>query len=84
VRRVLQQETTLAEALMDEAEFMLLEVAQAAVHHLGGLRGRARREVATFHERGAQPSRGRVQRNAGSGDASAHDDDVEALVGQLG
>ena len=34
---VLQQETTLIEALTDEAEIVLLEVAQSAMHHLGGL-----------------------------------------------
>ena len=52
------------------------------MHELGGLRGRPGREVAPFDERRAQPSRGRVERDAGSGDPAADDDDVEVLLGQ--
>jgi hypothetical protein len=82
VRRVLQQETTLFEALPNEAKVMLLEVSQAAVHHLGGLGGRPRSEVSTFHQCGAQASRGRVQGDAGAGNASANNDYVEAFFGK--
>ena len=80
MRCVLQQETAFGEALADEAEVMLLEVAQAAVHHLGGLGRGAARKVASFHESGSQSPRGRVQRDTGPGDPSPHDDDVEALA----
>ena len=80
VRCVLEQETAFGEALADEAEVMLLEVAQAPVHHLGRLGGRAGRKVAPFHESGSQPPRGRVQRDTGPGDPSPHDDDVVAFA----
>jgi len=52
---VLQQETTLIEALTDEAK-SAVEVAQSAMHHLEDLRS-AGCKVASLHESGSQPSR---------------------------
>ena len=54
VRCVLEQEPAFDEALVDEAEFLLLEVAQAAVHQLGGFRRRAGGEVAPFDQAPSQ------------------------------
>ena len=84
MRCVPQQETALGEALANEAEVMLLQVTQATVHHLGRLGGRAGRKVAPFHSAVRSPLEAGVERNAGPGDPSPHDDDVEALVCQPG
>ena len=51
VRCGLAQGLTLGQCLVDEADFLLLEVADAAVHELGRLRRRARREVGLLDQR---------------------------------
>ena len=80
VRRVLEQTLALRQVLVHEAELTLLEVAEAAVHHLRRLGRGARGEVGLFDERRAQAAAGGVQRHARSGDPPAHDEDVELLV----
>ena len=62
VRRVAAQPLALGERLVDEADVALLQVAQAAVDQLRGLRRRARGEVVALDERGAQPAGGGVER----------------------
>ena len=52
-RCVLEQSLALAQVLIDEAELSLLQIAQTAVDHLGGLRTRARGDVAAVDERDA-------------------------------
>ena len=50
------QPLALVQRFVDEAHVTLLQVAQAAVHELRGLRGRARCEVVALDQRGAQAS----------------------------
>ena len=82
VRRGLAQDLALGERFVDEPDFLLLQVADAAVHELRRLRRRARREVALVDERDAQAARRGVERDAGAGDAAADDEHVEVLVGE--
>jgi hypothetical protein len=82
VRSVVEEALALGQVLVDEPELALLEVADAAVDHLGGLRRRARREVRLLDEGRLQPPACCVEGNPGAGHAAADDEDVELLVGQ--
>ena len=82
VRRVVEQALALGQVLVDEAELALLEVADAAVDHLRGLRGRPRGEVALLDQGGPQAAAGGVEGHPGAGDAAADDQHVELLVGE--
>ena len=82
VRRGLAQDLALGERFVDEADLLLLEVADAAVHELRRLRRRARREVVPLDERGPQAAGRGVERDADAGDAAADDEHVEVLVGE--
>ena len=82
VRGVVPQPLALAQRLIDETDVTGLEVAQAAVDHLGALRGGARGEVLGFDEGCAHAARGGVESDPGAGDPTANDQDVEALAGQ--
>ena len=64
VRRVVEQALALGQVLVDQAELALLQVAEASVDHLGGLRRRARGEVGLLDQRGAQPPACRVEGDA--------------------
>ena len=59
MRCILEQALTLRQVLVDEAELTLLEVADAAVDHLGGFRGGARGEVSLLDQRRTQAPAGR-------------------------
>ena len=74
-----QEQPPLAQRLAHEAQVEHLEVAQAAVDQLARAAGRARRDVARLHERDREPAGGRVQGDAGAGDAAADHEDVEHL-----
>ena len=56
VRSVAEQALALGQRLVDEADLALLEVPEAAVDQLRGLRGRSRREVVPLDERSLHPS----------------------------
>ena len=80
VRRRVAQDLALPQGLVDEADLALLQVAQAAVHQLRGLRGGAGGEVVPFDQGGAQPTGGSVQGHARAGDPAA---DHEHVVGRV-
>ena len=82
VRGVVAEALALGEGLVDEADVALLEVAQAAVDELRGLRRGAGGEVVALDERGAQAAGGGVERAADAGDAAADDQDVEVGVAE--
>jgi hypothetical protein len=84
VGRVVEQALALGQVLVDEHVLLLLQVAQAAVHELGGLGRRARREVALVHEGRAQAARRRIERHPRPRDAAADHEHVELLVGEAG
>ena len=79
MRGVAQQPLALGERLVHEAEFALLEVAQAPVHQLRGLRRRSRRQVRLVDEGYRQAAGGGVEGDARSGGATADDEQVEPL-----
>src|SRR6185503_1130785 len=66
-----QQDLALGERLGDQAELVMLEVAQPAVDQLGGCRRRRRRQVAALDQHHGQPPSGRVARDADTVDAAA-------------
>ena len=72
----------LVQRLRDEPELQLLQVAQAAVEHLGGAGGRARREIAGLDQRHLEPAGRRVERRSAADDAAADHDQVELLLAQ--
>ena len=82
VRGVPAQPLALVQRLVHETHVALLQVAQAAVHQLRALRGRPAGEVGGLDERRPQAARGGVEGDAGTGDAAADDEHVEAFGGQ--
>jgi len=72
-----QQHLTLGKGLAHQAEGALLEVAQPAMDHLGGGRGRAGSEVVHLDQQHAQAAAGGVAGDPGSVDAAADDGEVE-------
>ena len=72
----------LGQRLVDEAELLLLEVAQPAVDELGGARRRPGGEVAPFDEGRPQPPAGGGEGDPGAGDAAADDEQVEGFRGE--
>ena len=77
-----QEARPLLEGLVDQPEVELLEVAQAAVDQAGTAPRGAARDVALFHERGAEAAARCVEQRARADDAAADDEDVERLVGE--
>ena len=82
VRRQLAQRVALGRRLANQADVALLQVAQAAVHELGGAAAGAAGEVAALDQPDRQPAQRRVARHPGTGDPAADDQHVEGLVGQ--
>src|SRR5262249_53305572 len=76
VRRRPQQYFALGERFGNQTEFVVLEIAQAAVDQLGALRGRVRGEVVLLEEQNLESPSGRVASDAGAVDAAADDGDV--------
>ena len=80
VRGQVPQRLALAQRFADEAELEQLEVAQAAVDELRGVRSRAGGEIALVHQGDGESAQGEVARDARSRHAAADDDDVELRV----
>src|SRR5262249_30770015 len=80
VRRPPHLQRALVGALEDQAELAVLEVAEAAVDELGGLRGGPRPEVTLLDQHDAEAAVGRVAGDAGAGDAAADDHHVEGML----
>ena len=76
VRRRLEQHLALDQRLAHQAEFIMLEIAQAAMDQLGGGRGRAGGQVALFGEEHLQAPPRRITRNAAAIDAAADDEQI--------
>src|SRR5215470_8224496 len=72
------QDLLLAEGLAHELEVEELEIAQAAVDQLGGLRGGAGGEVSLLEQGDGSAAQGEVARYPGAGHAAADHDGVEA------
>jgi hypothetical protein len=73
---------TFSKVLVDESKLALLEIAKAAVHHLGGFRTGARSNVAAIDKRNAKSSRRRVKCDAGARHSRADDDEVVGRGGE--
>jgi hypothetical protein len=78
------QPLALAQRMIDEAQLPLGQVAEATVDQLGGARGGGAGEIATLHERDAQPPHRRIARDCGAIDPAADYSDVEMLGAQPG
>jgi hypothetical protein len=63
-----------------QLEFKLLEVAQAAVHQLGGTAGGAGGEILHFHQPHVQAPGPGVEGNARAGNAAADHEQVEGRL----
>ena len=72
----------LERGLAHEVDLAALEVAEPAVDQLRRAARGPRREVGGLEQRDREPALGRVAGQAGAGDATADDDEVEALAGQ--
>ena len=84
VGRVVKQQLSLGQVLVDEEVLPLLQVAQAAVYQLGGLGGRPRGQVGAVHEACAQAPGGRVEGHARPRHPSSDHQQVEGLGRQPG
>ena len=82
MRRVVEQALALGQVLVHQAELTLLQVADAAVDHLRGLRGRAGGKVVLLDQGGLQATAGGIEGHPGAGDTAADDQHVELLVGE--
>ncbi|MCY1519133.1 hypothetical protein D9M68_538730 [compost metagenome] len=71
------QPLAFVQRMAHQAEISLLDIAQAAVHHLRGFGGRAGGEIVLLDDGGAIASQARVQGRVDAGDAAPDDDDVE-------
>jgi hypothetical protein len=74
-----QQHLALDQGLADQAEFVILEIAQAAMDQLAAARGRALRKVVAFAEQDRKPTARGITGDAGPVDPAAHHQDVETL-----
>ena len=74
------QEVALLEGLRHEREVQLHEVAQPAVHQLGGARGGALGPVLRVDDGGGQTTGGRVQGDPSARDAAADHQDVHGVL----
>ena len=77
VRRLPQHHLALGERFADQPEFVLLEIAQAAVDQLGAPLRRGRRDVALLDHEHLEPASGRIARDARAVDAPADDEEIE-------
>ncbi len=80
VRRHRHQHFALDQRLAHQAEFVMLEIAQAAVDELGGPGRGSGREVGLFGERDAVAAADHVARDAASVDAAADHQNIEGAV----
>ena len=77
MRRHPQQNFTLAQRRVHEAERAVLQIAQAAMDQLRRRRRRAGRKVVLLDQHDLQPAPGSVARDAGAVDAAADDSEIE-------
>jgi len=80
VRRAEREHASLAQALADDAELVVLEVPDPAVDQLRRGRARAAAEVALLDEHRAQAAAGRLAGDVHARDAAAHHRHVEVGV----
>src|SRR6185436_13009428 len=76
VRRQLKQYLALGQRFGDQAKFVVLEIAQAAVDQLGAPRRGVRTKVVLFHQQHRQAPTGGVARYADAVDAAADDSEI--------
>ena len=76
VRRGVEQHLALDQRLAHQAELVVFEIAQAAMHQLAAARGGALRQVVFLAQQHAEPPPRRIARYAGAVDAAADDEEV--------
>ena len=80
---VLVQDFAFPAGLMDQPQFEMFEIAQAAMDQFGGATAGAGGKILFFDESGFQTARGGIERDSGAGYTPADDQDVELATGQL-
>ena len=76
VRREPEQHLALGQRLGDQAELVVLQIAQAAVDQLGAPRRGVRGEIVLLDQQHLEAAAGGVARDAGAVDAAADDGEV--------
>ncbi len=76
VWRGLHQPLALAQRLRHQLEFIIFQIAQAAMDQLGRGRGGVARQVVAFDQQHFQPQQRRLARNRRAVDAAADDEQV--------
>ena len=76
VRRHAEQHLPLRQRLFHQPEFVMFEIAQAAVDQLAGVGRGGRGEILRLEQRHLQPPPRRIRRNADPVDAAADDDQI--------
>ena len=76
MRRQFPQHLALHQRLAHQPEFVVLEITQPAVDQLGRPRRRTTRQIAHLAQQHAQPTSGRVTRNAAAVDATPDDKQI--------
>src|SRR6185437_677924 len=79
--RIAQQHPAFHQRLVDQAEIELRQVADAAMHQLGGFAAGSAAKVAFLHPRDAIATCGSVERNPQPGDAPTDDQYIKNLCG---
>ncbi len=82
VRRLVQHDFALGERLADQAELVLLEIAQSAVNELRAPLRSGRRDVALLDQEHLEAATGGVARDARAVDAGADDEEIELRGGR--
>ena len=80
VRRGLEQHFALDQRLAHQPEFVIFEIAQAAMHQLAGARRGALGKVVLLAEDHRQAAAGRVARDAGAVDAAADHEEINPVT----
>ncbi len=77
VGRIAEQQAPLVQGLVDQAKIAVLQVAQAAVDQLGAGAAGGRGEITLVDEGDAPAVQGRVQGDAGAGDAAPDNEQIK-------
>ena len=80
VRRRIENDVALGQGFGDERDFVLFEIAQAAVDQLAACAGRVRSEIVLLDEQHRQAASGCIARDRRAVDAAADDEYVDLIV----
>ncbi len=79
VRRQIHENSSLADRLEDERDFVLLEIPESAMNELARARTRSKSEVVHLDEDDGEPAPSSIARNAGAIDSTPHDQQIDVV-----